>query len=318
MIKKTDIHLHLAPERRTGVNGTWISSAEDMIPHLESLGIHKGIVLSAGENTDGQMCSNREAQAIHQAFPETYAYMCNIDEAAAIGPASWDGALQSDCDRTIVTGKQEPGEVNREKVYKILEYYKNQGAVGIGEFTINRRIDDPLIQAVFAAGEKLKLPITFHMSPEEGYSYGIVDEPGLPLLEKALLAYPDAVFVGHSPAFWIEISGDAPTEKEARDQWGQGPVVPGGRVVELFQRFPNLYGDLSANSAGQAVMRDPEFGLNFLERFSDRLMFGTDMLNTDMVFPLGAWLDQMAAENKLSREAYEKIVCGNARRVYGV
>lgn len=156
------------------------------------------------------------------------------------------------------------------------------------------------------------------MSLKEGYSYGIVDEPGLPLLEKALLAYPDAVFVGHSPAFWIEISGDAPTEKEARNQWGQGPVVPGGRVVELFQRFPNLYGDLSANSAGQAVMRDPEFGLNFLEGFSDRLMFGTDMLNTDMVFPLGAWLDQMAAENKLSREAYEKIVCGNARRVYGV
>lgn len=287
MIKKTDIHLHLAPERRLGDSGMWMSSAEEMIPHLKALGIEKGIVLSAGENTDGLMCSNREALAIHQAFPQVYGYMCNIDETA-VG------------------------------VYDILAYYKNEGAVGIGELTVNRRIDHPLIQAVFAAGQKLKLPITFHMSPEEGYSYGIVDEPGLPLLEKALSDYPDAVFVGHSPAFWIEISGDAPKEKEARNQWGKGPVAPGGRVVELFERYPNLYGDLSANSAGQAVMREPDFGLEFLERFSDRLLFGTDMLNTDMVFPLGAWLEDMVKEGKLSRKTYEKIVCGNAKRVYGV
>ncbi len=306
MIKKTDIHLHLGLERRNGVNGTWISGARDMVSHLQSLGIQKGIVLSAGEKTDGLMCSNWEAQAIHEAFPEVYAYMCNIDETVAEEPLQ--RGMMPD---------EKAWEVS-ENVYHILEHYKNHGAVGIGELTINRRIDDPLIQAVFAAGEKLRLPITFHMSPEVGYSYGIVDEPGLFLLERALAAYPEAVFVGHSPTFWIEISGDAPKEKEGRNQWGKGPVVPGGRVVELFTKYPNLYGDLSANSAGQAVMRDPEFGLDFLQRFSDRLMFGTDMLNTEMIFPLGAWLDQMADEGRLSREVYERIVFGNARRVYGV
>lgn len=31
-------------------------------------------------------------------------------------------------------------------------------------------------------------------------------------------------------------------------------------------------------------MRDESFGLWFLETFQDRLMFGTDMVNTDMVF----------------------------------
>ena len=34
-------------------------------------------------------------------------------------------------------------------------------------------------------------------------------------------------------------------------------------------------------------MRDPEFGLNFLETYSERLFFATDMVNTEMIFPLG-------------------------------
>ena len=154
------------------------------------------------------------------------------------------------------------------------------------------------------------------MYKRQGYSYGIVDKPGLPLLEKALMKYPQTVFMAHSPTFWIEISKDAPTEKEERNAWGQGPVIPGGRVVTLFETYQNLYGDLSANSAGQAIMRDPEFGLDFLEKFADRLFFATDMLNTGMVFPLGAWLDEMYKIGKLSESAYKKIVRENALRLY--
>ena len=83
-------------------------------------------------------------------------------------------------------------------------------------------------------------------------------------------------------------------------------------------QYPNLYGDLSANSAGQAIMRDPEFGLQFLETYADRLFFATDMVNVEMVFPLGAWLDEQLAAGKLSREAYEKICWKNAQRVFGL
>ena len=89
-------------------------------------------------------------------------------------------------------------------------------------------------------------------------------------------------------------------------------------MPELFARYPNLYGDLSANSGSRAIMRDPAFGLAFLEAYADRLFFATDMVNTDMVFPLGAWLDQMADEGKLSRAAYEKILFGNAQRIFGL
>ena len=65
-------------------------------------------------------------------------------------------------------------------------------------------------------------------------------------------------------------------------------------------------------------MRDEAFGLNFLETYADRLFFATDMVNKDMVFPLGQWLDDMAAAGKLSQETYEKILRGNAQRIFGL
>ena len=162
------------------------------------------------------------------------------------------------------------------------------------------------------------MPVTIHMSPEVGYSYGVVDDPRLPLLEEVLQKYPQLKILGHSQTFWIEMSGDAPNEKEGRNSWGHGPIKAGGRVPELFAKYENLYGDLSANSAGQAIMRDPEFGLKFLETYADRLFFATDMVNADMVFPLGAWLDEQVSKGTLSRAAYEKICWKNAQRVFGL
>ena len=49
-------------------------------------------------------------------------------------------------------------------------------------------------------------------------------------------------------------------------------------------------------------MRDEKFGLQFLEEFQDRLMFGTDMVNTDMVFHWeSGWTDSIRKENYLHR-----------------
>ena len=40
--------------------------------------------------------------------------------------------------------------------------------------------------------------------------------------------------------------------------------------------------------------------------------------NTDMVFPLGSWLDTQLASGQLSQEAYNQICFGNAQRVFGI
>ena len=183
---------------------------------------------------------------------------------------------------------------------------------------INRRIDDPMIQEIFSAAETLSLPVLFHMSPEVGYEYGIVDDAGLPLLEESLKKYPNLKFIGHSQPFWHEISGDAAGDLSSRMEWGEGEVTPGGRLSYLFDTYPNLYGDLSANSGGCAIMRDETFGLSFLEKYCDRLMFATDMVNVDMEFPLGKWLEEMYQCGKLKEEIYRKIAYQNAESLFGL
>ena len=286
-MNKIDLHLHLTPFQIPKIGKLNLTSGKNMLPHLDKLGIEKGVLMSGAEK-GLPFGTNKANKAICDKFPDRYAWMC---------------ALKPD---------------HPETVYQRLALYKSQGAIGVGELTTNRRLDDPFLQALFAAAEKLNMPVTIHMSPEVGYSYGVVDEPGLPLLEMVLKKYPDLKILGHSQTFWIEMSGDAPTGKEARNQWGDGPIVPGGRVPELFEKYPNLYGDLSANSGSRAIMRDPAFGLAFLEKYGDRLFFATDMVNRDMVFPLGKWLDEMVASGKLRQETYEKIVRGNARRIFGL
>lgn len=287
---KIDLHLHLSFHSLPKGDKMSVSSYREMLPHLKKLGIEKGVLMSSGETPSLlPMGTNEENYRIMSADPEHYAWMCNLD---------YDG--------------------NPETIYDRLLACKEKGAVGIGELIINRRLDDPFFHRLFEAAGRLKLPVTFHMSPEVGYSYGVVDEPGLPLLEDCLRCHPDTLFLGHSQTFWIEISADAPVDKEGRNRWGEGPVLPGGRVPQLFAKYPNLYGDLSANSAGCAMMRDPEFGLNFLETYSERLFFATDMVNTEMIFPLGQWLDEQATAGKLTRAAYENICFKNAKRVFGL
>jgi hypothetical protein len=40
--------------------------------------------------------------------------------------------------------------------------------------------------------------------------------------------------------------------------------------------YPNLFGDLSANSGNNALSRDPSFTADFLQRHQDKLFFGSD------------------------------------------
>jgi predicted TIM-barrel fold metal-dependent hydrolase len=44
----------------------------------------------------------------------------------------------------------------------------------------------------------------------------------------------------------------------------------------MLSDYPNLYGDLSANSGRSALARDTEFATAFLARHQDKLMFGSD------------------------------------------
>ena len=85
-----------------------------------------------------------------------------------------------------------------------------------------------------------------------------------------------------------------------------------------MREYPNLYGDMSAGSGGNAFMRDPDYAYRFIEEFADRLLFGTDICAPTNVFKLSAWLDESVMNGCISQENYNKICRGNALKLLGL
>ena len=126
-------------------------------------------------------------------------------------------------------------------------------------------------------GEK-GLPVTVHLDyefdkgtryPRPNYWYG----GGIEAFERAVKACPETIFLGHAPGFWAHISGDDQYDKVP---YPKGKVQPGGKVVEMLRKYPNLYCDISAGSGVNAFRRDPEFAKQFILEFQDRILYGRD------------------------------------------
>lgn len=56
----------------------------------------------------------------------------------------------------------------------------------------------------------------------------------------------------------------------------KGKVEPGGKLIDMLRRYPNLYCDISAGSGCNALKRDPGFALDFLLEFQDRMLYARD------------------------------------------
>ncbi|MFA6665708.1 MAG: amidohydrolase family protein, partial [Armatimonadota bacterium] len=90
------------------------------------------------------------------------------------------------------------------------------------------------------------------------------------------------------------------------------PIIEEGVVPHLMRRYPNLYGDLSAGSGHNALARDPEYAVKFLNEFQDRLLFGTDICAPDTPTPLVDFLLDLRDSGKISEAVFQKIARENA------
>lgn len=147
-----------------------------------------------------------------------------------------------------------------------------------GELKLRMMYDNPDALRMFRfCGEK-GVPVTVHIDyefnsgvryPRPSWWYG----GGIEALERAIKACPDTIFIGHAPGFWAHISGDDQYNKVA---YPGGKVIPGGKLITMLRKYPNLYCDLSASSGYNALKRDPEFAREFLIEFQDRLLYARD------------------------------------------
>ena len=179
-----------------------------------------------------------------------------------------------------------------------------------GEYKVRVLFDDPDAIRLYRACAELGLPVTIHLDYPIDHGRGDYPRPNwwyggsIETLERAMIASPETVFIGHGPGFWAHISGDDLYDKE---HYPKGPVLPGGRVPELLDRYPNMYADLSAGSGFGAVTRDEEFGRRFLVDFEDKLLFARDYFDSRLMDHL--------KKLELPAEIFDKITYRNAKRL---
>jgi uncharacterized protein len=191
----------------------------------------------------------------------------------------------------------------------ILKKYVDAGAKGFGEHKPGVPFDHPRSMLIYTACAELKLPLLFHIDNERN-----LDKPGLPGLEKALRENPGCNFIGHGPGWWASISGDV--TQTGLGGYPKTKVALGGAIDALMDKYPNLYGDLSAGSGAGAISRDLDFGREFLVRRQDRIMFGTDFLSPKQAVPQFELFEQKLAG--LSAAVKAKIFRDNARELLGL
>ena len=289
-----DIHGHtrqkpMCPYPSNGIQP--FTFPEELIKVYDAAGIEAAVMLPCCnvENVIEPQ-SNEEILDIAAAYPGRFIPFCNIDP------------------RALFNSPYSP-------LKEILAYYKSRGCKGVGEVCANLPILDPRVQNLFSAAEANEMPLTFHLHPKAGGSYGLIDERGLPGLEESLKRHPNLNFFGHSQTFWCEIS----EIRDWNDRFGypKGPVK-NGAITRLMRQYPNLYGDLSAGSGCNALTRDEEHAVSFLEEFQDRLLFGTDICAAGTMPKLNEFLLRLRAEGKLSESAFQKIARENAVRLLGL
>lgn len=301
-LKKIDMHVHCIEERGIPkLSGHFYPTVHELRDIYDKIGIEKGVLLPPGTCPEftTERLSPREAEAIAKNYNDTIGWwFCGIDPR-----------FGNNNDTTNFS--------------HYLNYYKSRGAKGLSEQIANISLDDKRMLNLFKHCEMCNMSVTLHFGKEE-YDYGVVDDLHLPKLEKVLKMFPNLKIIGHSVRFWSEL--DADVTEETRDSYPTGKVVNEGQVAKLMRKYKNLYCDLSSLSGYKAMTRDEEYTYKFMEEFSDRILFATDIHDPENINPqnpsyemlnLSAFLDKICEEGHISYETYEKICRKNALKLLG-
>jgi predicted TIM-barrel fold metal-dependent hydrolase len=178
-----------------------------------------------------------------------------------------------------------------------------------GELKLRMMYDNPDALRMFRFCGSKGLPVTVHIDyefdrndsyPRPNWWYG----GGIDAFERAVTACPETTFIGHAPGFWAHISNDG---QHITNPYPKGDIVPGGKVIELLRKCHNLFADLSAGSAYNALTRDEAFGRDFVMEFQDKLLFARDDFTNRM--------QELLTDYNLPKNVISKILFQNAQNL---
>jgi len=251
-----DFHVHLGDLNFPMPNRRPLS-VEQLIDTMNRLGIGMSVLLPIDSpEAAGAYFTTFEALEAWRKYPERLIPFCCVDP-------------------------------RRDNIAGQIKAYVEMGCRGFGEHKVGLAIDDERCKRIYEICGEMNLPVLMHLDP--GLN---IDEAGLPRLEKLLQEMLETTFIMHGPGWWTEISGG----NQARGGYPEGEIQPDGRVDILLQEYPNIYADLSAGSAHNALTRDPDYTPGFLERNWRKLLFATDYLGAGQNLPIVEFIKELDME----------------------
>jgi predicted TIM-barrel fold metal-dependent hydrolase len=188
----------------------------------------------------------------------------------------------------------------------VIEKYLKAGAIGIGEQKFHVDSDSKPMQVIAEIARDHNVPVLMHFQHD---TYNLAFDRFHRLLDN----YPGVNFIGHAQTWW----GNIDKNHEQTVMYPKGPVTPGGITDRLLSDYPNMYGDLSAGSGLNALLRDEEHAREFLKRHQDKLLYGSDCSDSAGEGKACSGSQQLAAVRRLSPdpEATHKMLYRNAARL---
>ena len=275
-----DIHQHLGYSGRPD---------EALLTHQLTMGATTTILLPAGRSVS---------------TPSTHDGVSNGLQAQCLGNEACRHFAKAHA-KAFIFGANEVPDI--EGATREIERYLKLGGVIIAEQKFGVECDAPAMQRIYELAQAHRVPVLMHWQFQM-YNYGF--ERFYKMLEK----YPKVNFVGHAQTWWANI------DQNYKDQsvlYPTGPVTPGGLTERYLSDYANMYGDLSAGSGLNSLIRDEEHTRGFLERHQNKLLFGSDCNDTIGRGPGCQGAQILAAVRRLasSKAIERKLLYKNAKKL---
>ena len=233
----------------------------EWIRAMDAVGVDKAIVLT--------MAVGKEFDAVYAKYakyPDRFEVWCGFDYTGYDKPGFGPAAVK-ELERCYKAGARGVGELGDKG--KGLFYCRPTKAWGM-------HLDDPRMDPLLEKCAELGMPVNIHVADPywmylpmdatndglmNAYKWRLDNQPGIVghegmvnILERAVKRHPNTTFVA---CHFANCSYDL-------DKLGR-----------LFDKYPNLYADMSARFAETAAI--PRAAARFFDKYRDRLVYGTDM-----------------------------------------
>ena len=237
-----------------------LEEVDQWVRNMDAVGIEKTILLSHATGAEFD-----SLYQVYSKYPDRFELWCGFDYTGYDQPGYGPAAV-AELERCYKMGARGVGELGDKG--KGL-FYSKPPAWGM-------HLDDPRMDPLLEKCAELGLPINIHVadpiwmyekmdSANDGlmnaYEWrldnqpGIVDHNGMiDILERAVKRHPKTIFIA---CHFANCSYDL------------------NKLGALLDKYPNLYADIAARYAETAPI--PRFAAAFIEKYQDRLLYGTDM-----------------------------------------